>query len=122
MKNKITLTASRWHISERDFLAQVLELAKIYHWRSAHFRHALQREGKYITPVQGDGVGFPDLVLVRLNEDGTARLCFLELKREGNKPSPTQKEWLDMLDKVPGVIAKCVSPSDWDFIVLTLQG
>jgi len=43
------------------------------------------------TPVQGDGKGFPDNVLVR------ERVIFVELKRVGGKLSPDQRDWMDWL-------------------------
>jgi hypothetical protein len=43
---------------------QVLELAKICGWRTAHFRPAKTSKG-WRTPVSGDGAGLPDLILVR---------------------------------------------------------
>lgn len=43
---------------ERQWQAQVIELARILGWRVAHFRPALTKHG-WRTPVQADGAGFP---------------------------------------------------------------
>ena len=97
-------------MTEKEFRQQILDLARLcgwlcyFTWRSIH------------SPA-----GFPDLCMVRENKDGTAMLCFLELKAEGKEPTPAQKEWLDILGKVPGVIARCVRPSQWDEIVECLR-
>ncbi len=101
-------------ISERDFERQVMELAKLTGWRTAHFRPAKTSKG-WRTPVSGGGAGFPDLVLVRGRE-----LIFAELKREGAKLRPEQREWLDALCRVPGVVAKLWRPSDFEEIEKTL--
>jgi hypothetical protein len=51
-------------ITEAEFLAQVLQLAKLCGWLTAHFRPAKTAHG-WRTAVQGDGAGWPDLVLLR---------------------------------------------------------
>ena len=100
-----------WDISERHFRQQVLDLARMLGWH-CYFSWTSLHSPK----------GYPDLTLCQSNGDGTASLCFLELKSETGKCTPEQREWLDILGKVPGVIAKCVYPSDWDEIVLLLKG
>ena len=82
-------------ISENEFLKQVIELAHLYHWRCAHFRTAMSQSGQYITPVQADGAGFPDLVMARAK-----RLIIAELKTEKGKLSPKQIAWIDALDGI----------------------
>lgn len=74
--------------TERAFTSQMIDLAHIYHWIVAHFRPAQNAAGKWSTAVQGDGVGFPDLVLVRRE-----RLIFAELKVGYRKPTPSQVMW-----------------------------
>jgi len=76
--------------SEDDLLTAILELAKLYRWRSYHARPALTAKG-YRTAVQGDGVGFPDLLLVR-----SPRLIVAELKSQ-DAPAElplSQRAWL----------------------------
>src|SRR4051794_27414866 len=52
---------------EAVFQDQVIEIAHIYRWRVAHFRPAQTSRG-WRTPVAADGMGFPDLVLIRQPE------------------------------------------------------
>jgi len=40
-------------ISEADFLRTVLEFLEFKGYYCMHPRHALQRDGKYLTPIQG---------------------------------------------------------------------
>ena len=75
-------------ISEKEFTSQVLAYAKLRGWRSAHFRSARTAKG-WATPVQGDGKGFPDLVLVR-----GEKVIIAELKVGKNKATKEQAEWL----------------------------
>ncbi len=78
---------------EKDFQKTVIEYAKLRGWRVAHFRGAWSRDGKrYMTPVQADGAGFPDLVLVR-----GKRVVYIELKSDKGVVSKEQEEWLHAL-------------------------
>lgn len=102
--------------SEAGFTKAVLGLAKLHGWCSAHFRPALTQTGKWVTAVQGDGKGFPDLVLVR----GT-RLIFAELKSAKGTVKPEQTQWLLRLG---GAGAECYiwRPKDWKNIEAILTG
>lgn len=86
--------------NEAGFTNQVLQFARLHGWRTAHFRPArvAQKDGtvSWRTAVQGDGKGFPDLVLVR----GTVCI-FAELKIGTRKPTPEQEMWLQDLTKTP---------------------
>lgn len=85
---------------------QVIQLAKLHGFRVTHFRPAMTRAGKWMTAVQGDGKGFPDLVLVRGDQ-----LIFAELKSERGKLSDEQRAWLDALGQTAATC--CVwRPSD----------
>ena len=94
------LTESMWQ-------RRVVDLAAFCGWRVAHFRPARTATG-WRTAVEADGVGYPDLTLVR---DG--RLLFVELKSEAGRVSPEQRIWLAELSSVPGVEVFCWRPSDW---------
>jgi len=99
---------------EGDFTKQVIALAQLHGWRVAHFRPAWVGEGenrRMVTPVQGDGKGFPDLILVR----GKILLA-AELKVGKNKVTPEQEIWLSAFDGVPGCYAMEWRPEDWDEI------
>jgi len=103
-------------LHENDLQNNILEVAKLYHWRRAHFRPARTKHG-WRTPVQADGKGFPDLVLVK-----PPRLIIAEIKRQGQKPSEFQREWLDDFNGVPSVEVYVWQPSDWDDILKILSG
>lgn len=102
--------------NEAEFTAQVIQYARLHGWRVAHFRPALTAKG-WRTPVQGDGKGFPDLVLVRGGE-----IVFAELKCGKNKPSAEQREWLDELARNAGVRVREWKPEDWPEIERILGG
>jgi len=100
---------------EKELLNNVLELTKILHWRRAHFRPAMTKHG-WRTPVQADGKGFPDLILVR-----PPRLVVVELKRDVGNPSVFQEAWLLGFRGIPGVEVYVWRPVDWNEIVRILQ-
>lgn len=104
------------HISERDFQSQVIDLAHLYRWRVAHFRPAQTRSGRWVTPVQADGAGFPDLVMVRGH-----RMVAAELKSDKGRTSESQLDWLAAFGHVPGIEACVWRPGDWDRIVEWLR-
>lgn len=98
--------------SESDFCKQVIQLARLYGWKVAHFRPAMTKHG-WRTPVQGDGKGFPDCILVR------NKVIVAELKSEKGKPSAEQVEWLDRF-RAAGCEAYLWKPEDWDDLVAIL--
>ncbi len=75
---------------EKDLVKGIIDVARLFGWRCAHFRPAMTQQG-WRTPVQGDGKGFPDLVLVR------DRVIYVEAKVGGNTLSPEQTDWLEAL-------------------------
>lgn len=75
-------------ITEAEFTRQVLEYAKLKGWRTAHFRPARTAKG-WCTAVQGDGVGFPDIIFIRRTD-----MLVAELKVGRNNVSTEQMEWL----------------------------
>lgn len=79
-------------MSEDHLLVAVLDMAKQMGVLTAHFRPAQAKSGRWLTPVQGDGKGFPDVVLA-----GEGGLLFRELKSAKGILSPEQKVWLDVL-------------------------
>jgi len=96
---------------ERDFQQAVIDLARRTGWRVHHTRPALTQRGRWLTPIQGDA-GFPDLVLVR-----AGRVIFAELKRNGARPTPAQRGWLDALGQCAGVECYLWRPDDWDAVI-----
>jgi hypothetical protein len=93
-------------MSETEFLSQVLEYAKLYRWRSAHFRPAQTARG-WRTAVQGDGKGFPDCVFVK-----ATKLIVAELKVGKNKVTDEQQDWLNHF-AAAGIPAYVWYPTDW---------
>jgi len=91
------------NISEADFQAKILEIAKASGWKSYH-THDSRRST----------AGFPDLVMARGN-------CFLlaELKRTKGTVSDDQEQWIDAIKKtsVPVFVWR---PADWPEIVKLL--
>lgn len=92
-------------ITEKAWMAQVVDVAKLFNWRVYHPFLSKWSES-----------GFPDLTLVR-----PPRLVFVELKRVGKRPTPAQAEWLELLGRCLGVEAYCWTPSDLDAVVMCLQ-
>ncbi|HEU5110122.1 MAG TPA: VRR-NUC domain-containing protein, partial [Micromonosporaceae bacterium] len=88
-------------------LANVLDAAKRLKLRTAHFRPAMTQTGRWVTPVQGDGKGFPDLVIV-----GPSGSLLRELKSATGSLSAEQREWLGWL-KTAGLDADVWKPRDW---------
>ena len=103
-------------MTEAAFLAEVLKLAKLYGWLTMHIRPAWTSKG-YRTPVQGDGAGFPDLVLAK-----PPRVIFAELKSAGGKTSIAQKAWLLTLNACRSVETYLWQPSDLLEIAKVLEG
>jgi hypothetical protein len=103
--------------TEAAFTAQVIGYARLMGWRSAHFRPGMNARGQWMTAVQGDGAGFPDLILAR-----GPRLVVAELKVGRNKPTAEQKKWLAAFEAA-GVPAYTWRPADWPEIedVLSVQ-
>lgn len=73
--------------TEAQFQRAVIHLCKYLHLHVAHFRPALTSRG-YRTAVEGNGAGFPDLVIA-----GPRGVLFRELKRAKTNLTPQQKEW-----------------------------
>ena len=92
-------------LSERDFQAQVVQLAKLTGWRVYH-----TYDSRRSNP------GFPDLVLVR-----APRVILAELKRERGRVTAAQREWGETLRACPGVEYYLWRPSDWDEIEQVLR-
>jgi hypothetical protein len=109
-------------VTEAAFTRQVIDLARLHGWSTAHFRTVCvqRRNGEvyYETPVQGDGKGFPDLLLIHRRR----RLALVaELKVPPNTVTPEQRAWLQNFEAA-GVPAYVFRPEDWDEIVATLRG
>lgn len=100
---------------EESFLTAVLDLAKVRHWFRLHIRPARRANGGWLTPVQGEGEGLPDLLLLR-----PPRMVIAELKVPPNKTTPAQQAWLEAFRGVPGVEVHEWTPAEWNVIQETL--
>ena len=86
-------------LNEPQLQEAIIECARAFGWRVAHFRPARVLRGgreSWETPVAADGKGFPDLVLVRGD-----RLIFAELKKDTGTLRPDQELWLSALRLTP---------------------
>ncbi len=100
--------------SEASFMAQVLALAKLRGFKTCHFRPARTALGGWRTPIQGDGKGFVDLVLVR------ERVLFCELKSDTGRTTPEQAAWVSNLRRA-GQEVYVWRPKDWPEIEEALR-
>ena len=94
-----------------DFQSVVLTAALHHGWMAVHFRRALQKSGRYSTPVQGMK-GSPDLTLAR---DGIVLLA--ELKTNTGALRPEQRQWRQHL----GNSWRLWRPRDWADILTELE-
>jgi hypothetical protein len=98
-------------VTEADLQSTVIDIAKLYGWLVAHQRPARTNSG-WRTAVEGH-TGFPDLVLCRGVRNGKpAKLLFVELKNDRDKPSDDQKRWLETLLEVPRIGVHIWRPAD----------
>lgn len=77
-----------------------------------HFRPGRTANGSWRTPVEAGGKGFPDLVLLRDDEQ-----LVVELKADNGRLTPEQEEWIEAFQRA-GVEAWIWRPRDWDPLVL----
>lgn len=103
--------------SEAAFQQRVIDLAHQHNWLVAHFRPArcVRPDGTvyYETPVQADGAGFPDLVLVR------DIVIFAELKSDKGTVKIEQRAWLDRLHQA-NAYSVLWRPKDWELVTRIL--
>lgn len=79
-------------MSEDDLLTTVLDMARLFGLKAAHFRPAKTQTGRWVTAVQGDGKGYPDLTIA-----GAGGVLFRELKSDRGPATPEQKKWISVL-------------------------
>jgi hypothetical protein len=91
-------------ITEKEFMAQIKDLATMMRWTWFH-----PYDSRRSTP------GLPDLLLVR-----PPRIIFAELKVKSGFVTPSQKQWLDLLGGCPGVETYLWTPGHWPEIQVAL--
>lgn len=83
-------------MTEDELLHAVIDMCRLFQIMAAHFRPAQVRDQdgrtRWVTAVQGDGAGFPDLVLSR-----AGAVIFPELKSDTGRLSDAQKRWAAVL-------------------------
>jgi non-ribosomal peptide synthetase component F len=106
-------------VTEAEFTRAVIQYAQLQGWLAAHFLPAMNRRGQWRTAVQGDGKGFPDLLLVsqRLRMHPVVAA---ELKVGRRKPTADQERWLRSFRNA-GVPAYVWTPADWSQIEEALR-
>lgn len=86
------MSVTKIPMNETQLQKVVIDRAHDLNWRVAHFRpvRVQRHDGSvhYQTPVQADGAGFPDLVLVR------ERVIFAELKSDTGRLEAAQMDWM----------------------------
>ena len=106
-------------MKEAEFQQQIIEVAKLRQWKVAHFRGVRipRRDGSvyYATPVQADGEGWPDLVMLR---DG--RVIIAEIKSDKGVVSDAQTAWLREWEMADAEVF-IWRPKDWDELVEVLK-
>jgi hypothetical protein len=93
-------------ISEDDLKRTVIDMCHTLGLLVAHFRPAQIRPGIWVTPVEADGAGFPDMVIV-----GPGGVLFWELKSVTGTVSFDQRKWLTAL-RDAGAAATVIRPQD----------
>ena len=91
----------------RGFEYNVIDAARKSGRKVMHIRPARTKKG-WRTPIQGDGVGWPDLVMLHPTLGGIAA----ELKTGKGKVAPAQEMWLSLFGAV-GFRTFVWRPADW---------
>lgn len=94
-------------MSENDLLGTVVDMCRTYGLLVHHSRPALNRDGRWITPITGDA-GLPDCIIV-----GPAGVLWRELKDQRGQPTPGQRKWIALLTRAGQNVALW-RPSDLD--------
>ncbi len=91
-------------ITEKEWLRQVSEVARLYGWRAYHPWLSIHSER-----------GWPDVALC-----GPPRLILAELETEKGKTTPHQDEWLALLAGCP-IEVYLWRPSDFETVAEVLR-
>lgn len=98
-------------ISEREFMSQVIEMARFLGYLVYH-----PYDSRHSTP------GFPDLTMIKPGcDDRPGRIIFAELKSTTGRVTLAQKTWLEALKSCTGIEVYLWRPADFDSIVECLK-
>ena len=100
-------------MNEKQFQAQVIQIARMNGWRIFHPQKMQARDGSWRTALSGDR-GWPDLVLAHRDRG----LVVVELKTDNGRLSDDQKAWLYHL--APWAECYVWRPTDLDDIARRL--
>lgn len=78
-------------VSEAELQQVVIQTAQHFGWLVHHGRPAINKSGRWSTPVTGN-VGFPDLVMARRGV-----VLIVELKSDAGRHRPEQVLWADAI-------------------------
>jgi hypothetical protein len=92
-------------VTERQFLRQVIDLARVSRWKTYHTQLSKWSEA-----------GWPDLALLR-----RPRLVLAELKSDKGKLTLAQQEWVDELAACGGFEVYVWRPADLEEIARILR-
>lgn len=105
-------------LSEKEWRAQVDEIAELLGWWSMHVDPLRTSGGIWRTPTHGSlGKGWPDSVYVSARR---GRVLFVEFKKELGDTTDDQERVLDLL-KAAGQEAYVWRPSDIDRVMEVLR-
>jgi hypothetical protein len=102
------------HLTEAEFQAQVVELARVMRWRTMHVRRSIGKGRRWTTATSV--VGWPDLTLWR-----PGQFLMVELKTDDGPVTPEQMDLLVSLHAA-GIDARIWRPRDWPEVQATLTG
>lgn len=88
---------------EKQIQSAIVDIARLLGWRVYHTFDSRKSEA-----------GFPDLVLVR------DRVIYAEVKRSGQKPRPSQVDWLNALSRA-GAEVYLWTEDDYDEVAAILS-
>jgi len=97
-------------VSEQEFQQQIVDAIKSIHSDRALCYHTFDS--------RSSPEGFPDIIALVPNPDGSTRLLAWEVKKEGARTKAplrtAQEAWVEAFSKVAEIDARFVRPSTWD--------
>lgn len=110
------MTAQLEQVTERDWQAQVVELATLRGWQVLHVRRSIgRRDGKAAYQTTTSVKGWVDLFMWRPGE-----VLAVELKREKGRLTEEQADVIRSLTAA-GIRCEVWRPSDWDRVQEVLR-